>query len=233
MTKTNKRTAQAAYGCAFAILSLTLIAAPAWAREDDEELWVKGAVSVKLNGDTKLDLDAEGKFGNDVGGLYEIELSSLVTHEVAEGITIGAGYVRSLDYDRGTLTRTENRFRTHLGVASAVGPVKLSGRVRLEYRLRSDGNDAGFRLRPQIKATLPLARAFSLIASHESFFPLNNTDWGQRAGYQRMRNFAGVVWKVSDTVSIETGCMNEYNFGRDRNPDAMSNALSLSATLSL
>jgi len=215
------------------VLSIALVATPAWARDEDQQLWLKGAVSVGLGDRMKLDLDAENRFGNDSNGLDEVELGSMVTYAAAKGVAIGGGYVRSIDYMDGDVSRTEDRLRVHFGVSGTVGPAKLSGRVRLEHRQRSDGDDAGFRLRPQIKATLPVDGPFSLVASHESFILLNDTDWGQRSGYQRMRNFAGVAWRASERWSVEAGYMNQYDFGRNRAPDAMTNALSVSVLLNL
>lgn len=215
------------------VLSSALIAAPAWARDEDQQLWLKAAASVGLSDRTKLDLDAEGRFGNESDGLDELELGSLVTYAVADGVTLGGGYVRSTNYSHGHVTKSEDRLRLHFGMSGAVGRVKLSGRVRLEHRRRSDGDETGFRLRPQIKASLPVGGSFSLVASHESFILLNDTDWGQRSGYQRMRNFAGVAWRANGKWSFEAGYMNQYDPGRNRAPDAMAHALSISATLNL
>jgi hypothetical protein len=216
------------------VLPFLLIAMPALSQdEEDKRLWLKGAASVRLNDRMKLDLDSEGRFSNDRDGLYEIELNSLITYEVGNGVAIGGGYVRSTNYFHGTTIQAEDRFRAHVGVSGMAGPVELSGRVRLEYRLRSDGDDAGLRLRPQFKAVLPISRNVNLVASHESFFPLNDTDWGQRAGYQRMRNFVGVAWKTSERLSFEVGYVNEHDFGRARTPDVIGHALSISAMLGI
>lgn len=215
------------------VLSIALVTTPAWARDEDQQLWLKGAVSVGLGDRMKLDFDVESRFSNDSNGLDEIELGSMVTYTVAKGVAIGGGYVRSMDYLHGDVTRTEDRLRVHFGASGTVGPARLSGRVRLEHRKRSDGDDAGFRLRPQIKATLPVGGAFSLVASHESFILLNDTDWGQRTGYQRMRNFAGVTWRASERWSAEAGYMNQYDFGRNGASDAMTHALSVSVLLNL
>lgn len=215
------------------VLSIALVATPAWARDEDQQLWLKAAVSVGLGDRMELNLDTESRFSNDSNGLDEIELGGMVTYALAKGGSIGGGYVRSMDYPHGDVTRTEDRLRVHFGASGTVGPAKLSGRVRLEHRQRSDGDDAGFRLRPQIKATLPVGGPFSLVASHESFILLNNTDWGQRTGYQRMRNFAGVALRARERWSIEAGYMNQYDFGRNRAPDAMTHALSVSLMLSL
>jgi hypothetical protein len=216
--------------CLFALL----LPATALAQEEDQELWLTGAASVALGEDTKFEFDTVSRFGNDPGGLYEVEINTLIAHEIAKGVTIGGGYVRNINYSRGTVTRTEDRLRVQLGLSGKAGAVKLSGRMRMENRWRSDGDDTGYRLRPQIKASLPIGDSpFSLVGSHESLIPLNDTDWGEEAGYDRMRNLVGVNWKASKLLSIEAGYLNQYRFGRGGDRDVMDHALSVSVGLSL
>ncbi|MCP3729657.1 DUF2490 domain-containing protein [Sphingomonas sp. MG17] len=217
--------------CALAALCT---ATPALAQDQDQELWLTGGFGAKLGDQTKFEFDTVTRFGNDAGGLYEVEINTQVVQELGGGLNIAGGYVRNINYSRGNVTSTEDRLRAHVGYATTVGPVKLSGRVRLEVRFRSDGDDTGYRLRPQLKATLPLGKKspFSLVASHESFIPLNDTDWRQRAGHERMRNFAGVNWKATKLIGIEAGYMNQYNFRPAPARDVMDHALSLSAILS-
>ncbi|WP_447726902.1 DUF2490 domain-containing protein [Sphingomonas koreensis] len=202
------------------------------AQQEDQELWLTTAATFKLADKTKLETDVVARFGNDPGGLYEVEVNAMLLQEVGDGFTIGGGYTRAINYSNGNVTRTEDRLRAQVGMAGALGKVKLSGRVRLEYRMRSDGDDTGFRLRPQVKAVLPVGGPFSLVGHHESFILLNDTDWGQIAGYERMRNFAGVSWKVNKTVAVEAGYLNQYNFGRDIRRDVMDHALTMSLGLS-
>src|SRR3546814_13021149 len=87
---------------------------------------------------------------------------------------------------------------------------KLSGRVRLEERLRRDGDDIGLRLRPQIKYTLPLGTGSktALVLSHESFIQVNDTDWGQASGYARLRKPIGGTPPLTTVVSVELGYLN-------------------------
>ncbi len=206
-------------------LPLALIAAPALAQEEDQELWLTGAAKVALAKDTAFEFDTVARWGNDPGGLYEVEINTLIAHKLTDHITIGGGYVRNINYSRGVVTRTEDRLRVQVGLSGKLGAVKLSGRVRLEHRNRSDGDEIGYRLRPQLKATLPLNESFSAVVSHESFIPLDDTDWGQRAGFERMRNFAGIGWKANDLLSFEIGYMNQYGFGRGGARDVMDHAL--------
>eukprot|EP01136_Pigoraptor_vietnamica_P022664 Opistho-1_new@74061 len=217
--------------CAFPLL---LLPAAAMAQDHDSELRITGSAKIAVADPTDIEFESINRFSDDSGGLYEIELAGGLAQEVAKGVTIGGAYVRVVNYSRGTVTRTEDRFRVQLGLAGNAGPFKLSGRMRLEHRSRSDGDDTGYRLRPQIKAALPLGKSdFSLVGSHESLIVLNDTDWGEKAGYDRMRNMIGVSWKASKLLSIEAGYLNQYRFVRGSSRDTMDHALSVSVGLSL
>lgn len=212
---------------------LALIAAPALAQEEDQELWLTGAAKLGLAKDLAFEFDTVARWGEDAGGLYEVEINTLIAHKLTKSVTIGGGYVRNVNYSRGEVTRTEDRLRAQVALSGSAGPVKLSGRMRLEYRRRSDGDDTGYRLRPQFKATLPIGGPFSLVASHESMIPLNDTDWGEVAGIDRVRNMVGVNWQASDMIAIEAGYLNQYRFGTDGDRDTMDHALAVSVALTL
>ena len=217
--------------CAFPLL---LLPTAAMAQDHDSELWITGSAKIAVSDPTDVEFESINRFSDDSGGLYEIELAGSVAHEISKGVTLGGGYVRVVNYSRGKVTRTEDRFRVQLGLSGNAGPFKLSGRMRLEHRSRSDGDDTGYRLRPQIKASLPLGKSdFSLVGSHESLIALNDTDWGEKAGYDRMRNMVGVNWKASKLLSIEGGYLNQYRFARGNSRDTMDHALAVTVGLSL
>ena len=69
--------------------------------------------------------------------------------------------------------------------------------------------------------------------SHESFFLPNSTAWGQRAGYERMRNTAGVMLPIATGVSGDLGYLNQYRFARDGARAQMDHALSFQLSISL
>lgn len=211
-----------------------LIAAPAWAQDTDSELWLTGTGEVALGEGTAAAAEWINRFSDDSDGLYEIELAASLKHKLGGGWSVGGGYVRVINYADGDVTRTEDRFRADGSYATRAGPFGLSARLRLEHRIRSDGDDIGYRLRPSIEATLPLGdSAFELFASHESFLPLNDTDWGENAGYDRMRNAVGISWKASKAIGFEAGYLNQYRFGRGVARDTMDHAFTLSLGISL
>lgn len=217
------------------LLALSLlIAFPVSAQDSDSELWLTGLGEVALNDRTRIEVESISRVSDDSGGLYEIELAAGVEQLLGGGWWVGGGYVRVVNYARGTVTRTEDRLRVQGGVSGEAGPIKVAARLRLEHRSRSDGEDIGYRLRPLVRVALPLgAHDLDLFASHESFVPLNDTDWGEDMGHERMRNAVGIRWQASKAIGIEAGYLNQYRFGRGGRPDTVDHVLALSLSVSL
>lgn len=215
-------------------LPLALIAVPAAAQGDDSELWITATGEVAIGERTSVEVESINRFSDDSGGLYEIELSAGVKREIGKGWWLGGGYVRVVNYSRATVTRTEDRLRVQGGVSTDAGPFKLSGRLRLERRAASTGDEIGYRLRPNIKAALPLGQSdFRLFASHESFVPLDDTDWGENAGHDRMRNAIGLSWEASKAIGVEAGYLHQYRMPRNGRASATDHALTLTIGVSL
>jgi hypothetical protein len=211
-----------------------LIAAPALAQDADSELWLTATGEVAVGENTSITVESINRFSDDSGGLYEIELSAGIEQQVGGGWWVGGGYVRVVNYARGNVTRTEDRLRVQGGFSTNAGPFKLSGRLRLERREASTGNEIGYRLRPNIKAALPLGRSdFRLFAAHESFFVLKDTDWGENAGHDRMRNSVGISWKASKAINVEGGYLHQYRMPRNGRASATDHALTLTLGVSL
>lgn len=192
---------------------LALLPFPAEAASNPEA-WTTLSASGEIASDLELDLELVGRFGDEQGGLYEVDAGILLGYKLSDDLTIAAGYAFLPNYDDGDLTSREHRIRQQ--VTAGVG--KLLGgdfelRARLEQRLRDDGDDMGLRLRTRIAWTRPIREgaetAFRL--THESFVELNDTDWGQDAGYRRMRNFAGLRTPLSDSLQAEIGYLNQYD----------------------
>jgi hypothetical protein len=212
-----------------------LSAAPASAGDSDAQLWLQTTASLPVAEESELTIEAVTRFGEDDGGLFTVQGGGWLETAIAKGVKLGIGYRHVQSYAGGNATSNEDRARQQISVAlGRLGGGRLSGRLRLEQRWRSDGDDMGLRLRPQVKFALPL-RAESgaaLVLHHESFVELNDTDWGQDAGYRRMRNFIGFELPVAGGISAELGYLNQHDFGRG-GPDATAHAASLALSFEL
>lgn len=212
-------------------LSGMLIACPVLAQEDpardtDTQIWTGLTASIPLEGDLGLSLDATQRFSDDRGGLYETVEGFVLTLQLSDAAQIGAGYNHTTGFRAGPNTH-ENRLRQQVQVKFGA----VSARLRLEERFRDDGGDMGWRTRLQLRAASPFRKGGKLqwVLYHESFVSLNDTDWGQAAGYSRTRNFAGLRLPIVSEAALEGGYLNQYDFKPGR--DAMANIASLTLAM--
>lgn len=201
-------------GLIWAAAPLALLASPARADVDDDgEAWLTLAASGAISGRVLGQTEAVARFSNDRNGIYEAEIGGLLGFALTDRVSLWAGYARVPRYTSGGRAAVENRTRQQ--ITADLGDLlggDLSGRLRLEQRFRAGGG-IGWRLRPQLKFSQPVLKdRVSLVLSHESFVSLNNTGWGQRRGYERMRNFVGLQLPIADRLAAEVGYLNQYGF---------------------
>jgi hypothetical protein len=216
-----------------ALLTLPLLLAslPAFAQRTDEQLWLAANASTAIGGTTRLTLESIGRFGDRPGGFFHSEFGLLGSIVATKGVEIATGYRHVEDWDQGRALPNEERLRQIVTVALGGGFVT---RLRLEQRFNSSGNGVGVRVRPQQRFTLPLAdRGPALFVTHEDFINLNDTRWGQRSGYERMRNAIGITVPLARRLSTDIGYLNQYRFGRRGARDQMDHAMTLTLSLTL
>jgi hypothetical protein len=105
--------------------------------------------------------------------------------------------------------------------------------MRMEQRWREHVDGTGWRMRPYVKFSLPLATGSktSLVLSSETFVNLNTTPFQKQDGLDRMRNFIGINAPITKSVSAEFGYLNQHGFvrgGEDTSDHVASVSLSLS-----
>ena len=203
--------------CRFRILSrllitapLALLACPTYGQQKDEQLWLQINTNVPVGEGVRLTLEQIGRFSDRQDGLYQTEFGGLLGIRVAPGVEFGAGY-RKVGAHNGNNGADEDRLRQQ--VVASFGPVTT--RLRVDERFTAGGSEVGFRIRPLIRYNHRVgARGLALFASHESFFLPNSTDWGQRRGYERMRNILGVALPLGPEIVADVGYLNQYRPGR-------------------
>ena len=216
------------------ILGSAFWTAPAQAREDSQ-FWASGNVNVKLSDKWRLQQELTTRFSDDRNGLYEVESVTMLGYRVAKDVTLAAGYVHNPQYSGGDFTVMEHRAREQVTFDSVarIGSGKLSARLRMEQRWREHADGTGWRMRPYVKFSLPLAKGSktSLVLASETFVNLNTTSFQKQDGLDRMRNFIGINTPVTKTVSAELGYLNQHGFvrgGEDTSDHVASVSLSLS-----
>lgn len=213
-----------------AAASAACLATAAQAR-DDAQGWGAATVNVDLGGGFRASNETVLRFSDNRGGLYEIEDNVMVGYKPSKQVTLWIGYTHNPQYDHGDFTRMEHRFRQQVNVDNfaQVGKLKLSGRVRLEERWREGQGGPAWRLRPFVKATLPVAGKVNFVASHESFIDLNTNAFQRVGGEERMRNFVGFAAPLSKKIGVEAGYLLQHGFVRNGS-DNHDHVLSVSLT---
>lgn len=214
----------------FGLAGLVLLhASPASAQEQDEQLWLQVNTHVPLADGLRLTLEQIARFGEKTDGLYQTEFGGILGYRVAKGMELGFGY-RKVGSHNGNTADDEDRLRQQ--VVGTFG--RFTTRFRIDERFSPDGPQVGLRIRPLVRYNHPLGRkGLAAFVSHESFYLPNSTRWGQRRGYERMRNIVGVMVPIGRVVSADVGYLNQFRPGRGGSRGQMEHALSLQLTINL
>ena len=212
-------------------LLLALAPLPAFAQQTDEQLWLQTNGSVELSENDKVTLEAIARFSDRADGFSHYETGLLYSHKLAGGIELSFGYRHVGDYNHGVTLPNEERTRQMVMVPLGSG---FNVRLRTEQRFNSLGPQIGFRVRPRLGYEMPLGQGgLKLFATQEHFINLNTTSWGQRGGYERMRNAVGLSIPLGGKLRGEVGYLNQYRFGRSGARDQMDHAMTFTLNLNV
>jgi hypothetical protein len=212
-----------------ATIGLLAVASPAICQQQDEQLWLQVNTNVPLSDSVRLTLEQIGRFSDRQGGLYQTEFGGLLSYRAFKGIELGFGY-RNVGAHNASTAGEEDRIRQQ--IVATIG--RLTTRLRVDERFSARGSEVAFRVRPLLRYNYPLGgKGVALFASHESFLIPNTTSWGQRSGYERMRNMVGLVLPVGRMASADIGYLNQYRLARGGASGQMDHALSLQLTINL
>ena len=208
-----------------------ILATPALAQQTDEQLWFQVNAGVPIGGRDKVTIETIGRFSDRARGFAHAELGLLFTHTTPGGVELSVGYRHIEDWNQGDRLPSEERFRQMILVPLGSG---FNGRLRFEQRFHSAGSEIGFRLRPRLGFETPLnRRGLKLVATQEHFYNFNSTAWGQRHGFERMRNALAVSIPLGDGVRGEVGYLNQYRYGRDGARDRMDHIATFTLSFNL
>jgi hypothetical protein len=189
---------------------------------------------VKLSDRWRLSEEGTVRFSDNRNGLYEIESNTLLGYRLNKVVTLWAGYTHNPQYAAGDFTVMEHRAREQVtfdGFAK-LGTGKLNGRVRLEQRWREHVDGTGWRARPYLKYSLPIAGKTALNLSSEPFINLGTTPFQRKSGLDRVRNLVTISTPLTKTLSGEAGYMNQHGFVKN-GPDTSDNIAYFAVALSL
>lgn len=234
-TKLSHRPGHMLRGLKLVLLALfSAHASPAFA-ETDFQQWLSVAAKADVGTTLVVQSEAVARFGEGSGGLYELEGTFLLGYKLGDTVIAWAGYVHNPSYDGGDFVAMERRAREQLTVDdfAKVGGVALSGRLRFEQRWRDGMVGTGWRMRPYLKAAVPLGagNAPVLNVTAEPFINLNTTAFQSNSGLDRLRSAVFVSVPMTQAVKLEAGYLNQHSFvrgGEDRGDHVLTATLSLS-----
>lgn len=213
------------------LVAISLIsAAPALAQDEDQQIWFQVNGAIKLGDSSRLTLEGISRFANDNKGIYT-ESGVLYTRKLDNGIELSLGYRHVEDWPRNGRPSNDERLRQMIQVPFGSG---FAGRLRFEQRFNRNGPEVGVRLRPRFnyETALPNTK-LRLYAAQEHYFNFNTTAWGQVAGYERIRNSAGLAIPIDKSARAEIGYLNQVRFGRNGGRDRMEHALTMTLNLNI
>ncbi len=163
---------------------------------------------------TRVTLEQIARVSERQDGLYQSEFGVLLSRKLVRGLELGVGY-RKVGAHNGSSGTNEDRLRQQL--VGSFGP--FATRFRIDERFSTEAGGVGIRIRPLIRYNYKLGSpGLALFASHESFYLPNSTRWGQRSGYERMRNIVGATLPIGTEASLDIGYLNQYRPGRGGRP---------------
>lgn len=217
------------FACLALTLSCAFAASPARAQRQDEQLWLQVNTNVPISERVRITLEQIARGSERQDGLYQTEFGGLLGYRVAKGIELGFGY-RKVGAHNGNDSADEDRLRQQ--IVATLGPFVT--RFRVDERFNPDGREVGFRIRPLVRYNHRLGSGkLALFVSHESFFLPNSTSWGQRRGYERMRNIVGFAVPIGQQVAADIGYLNQFRPARGGGRAEMDHALTVQLTINL
>ena len=208
-------------------IALLLAPAQAFAVVQDSQIWTQTNAVVPLSKQFRLTLEQISRFSDRQSGLYTTEWGGLLGYKVSKAVELGFGY-RHVGFHNGNTAPDEERIRQQVVITTG----RWMGRFRIDERFHPKGNEIGFRLRPLIRYNLPVGtKGVALYLNHESIFLANSTSWGQKAGYDRMRNSAGISFPIAKFLQGDVGYLNQYLFASGRPHAEMDHALNMQLTI--
>lgn len=163
-------------------------------------------------------VDAQARYSDIGSGGNQYLIRPAIGYRPGSNVSYWLGYARFRTRSANGNVVDENRYwqQASWTVARWDRGV-LSMRARLEQRDVESGDDTGLALRYLIRYTQPIGDTGTkrLILGVEPFYNLRDTDWGGKAGMAQNRIYAGVGWRASDRVTVDTGYMNQYVWRRN------------------
>ncbi len=224
-----------ARGARLAVLGLSALllswsAKPVSAADEDGQIWIGwfNEGTFKFNDNVGWWLEGQTRW-RDVGETYHqflVRPALGYWFDDSSAAWVGYAYSRVFNDDG-----PRGEHRSWIGYNfywPGIKPLSVILRTRLEQRWFDRSNEVGHRIRQLVRVSHPIAglRNVDWVLRNETFFYLNNTDFGALQGYEDNRAFIGIAIHRHDKSRMEFGYMNK--FGRGRPNDTIDHIIAAS-----
>lgn len=197
------------------MIAAALAASPAIAADEDFQAWLSGTGTLALSPNIDATGEAHLRYYDDAGYLGQLLVRPSLTYKLRDGWSLTGGYAYVRTDPKGGATSKEHRAWEQVGYRFVSNErMTITGRTRLEQRFFEGRDDAGWRVRQQVRAAfnLPQAGKVQALVWNETFYSLNDTDFGQRSGFDQTRTFVGASLPLAPGTTIEPGYLNQTVF---------------------
>jgi hypothetical protein len=205
---------------AMALAALLLAPAAQAEDNDDAQVWTSLSASGQIKGNLAGAFDVNARFTDVASMVGHFQVRGSLGWRIRPGFIVGAGYtyVRS-ESTSGRVAHEHRIFQQASYPLFKVDDVTFTGRTRLEQRTFEEVDGTAWRLRQQVRATVPLTgpKGLRAVFHTEAFFLLNEPVGGTEAGLNQIRTFAGLGIPLFGKTGLEAGYLNQAVFpGEDR-----------------
>jgi hypothetical protein len=201
-------------------LALLIAPTPALAVDEDALVWAAVTANGPLGGGVLFTGDTQARIGTGPQDFRQYLVRAGLGAEIAPHVAAHAGYGYFRTGRPGRLS-DEHRLWQQLGYPVLAGRGwTLHGRTRLEQRFLDGADRASWRIRQQLRATVPLRpKGPEIVVGSEAFFNLNGPRGAPRSGFDRLRVQAGLSVPVARGLSLEPAYLNQFIRRRGRDLD--------------
>lgn len=210
-------------------LALVTVAASAGSVAAQDQVWSAVAASgpVSPGGRTLVWFDGHARFREGGENLDTTILRPGIGYRLNNRLDFWVGYAEVTNRRAGPDIKEHRFWQQATYPVGRLAGGTLSGRTRLEQRAREGGDETGWRLRQFIRWSRPVTGTpVATVISNETFMAVNDTDWGQRDGFDQNRAFIGLAWQATAKIRVEGGYLNQHLDGGP-GPDTTNDNLSL------
>lgn len=184
----------------------------AWAQDNpDAQVWVQAIGIGPLSENWRAHVEIQPRLFDDASELGLTIIRTAIGRRIAPRATVFVGYA-GIPRTFGPVNRYEQRIWQQLSLTfPAVRRWAPTARVRVEQRWLDPWADASHRVRVLARGQRPFGQGpWSLGVYDEIMMNVDDTDLGPGEGFDRNRVYAGLMRRLSPSLSTEIGYLWEH-----------------------